>query len=282
LAKPFDAITRTLLRAHPDDWLALFGLGRGLPVRVVDSDLSTITAEADKVLQVDGPAPCLIHVEVQSSYDPSLPRRLFRYNALLDLRHELPVHSVAVLLWRDADGPAIDGVLRRENRFRPDPIVFPYQVVRVWEQPVDELAASSGTFPLVALAARSEEELRRVATPILAALHDPANQDERELKAAFYFLVGRQFTEKLAEELFQGDRAMRESVTYQAVLDEGWRKGRVDEVRDLVLRQGTKQFGSPGEAVETRLMAETDRERLEELFDRLFSATGWDELLDGP
>ena len=50
MAKEYDALTRMLLENHPADWLALFGLDAGHPVQVVNSDLSTLTAEADKVL----------------------------------------------------------------------------------------------------------------------------------------------------------------------------------------------------------------------------------------
>ena len=112
MAKYFDTITRTLLESHPNDWLALLGLGRGLTARVVDSDVSTVTAEADKVLRVEAPEPYLVHVEVQANYDRMLPRRLLRYNSLLNVRHDLPVLSVAVLLVREAGGPAIDVLIQ--------------------------------------------------------------------------------------------------------------------------------------------------------------------------
>ena len=231
------------------------------------------------MLRVEGPGPFLLHVEVQSSYDPSLPRRLFRYNALLDLRHELPVQSVAVLLWREADGPAMDGVLWRVSPLRPDPIVFPYQVIRVWEQAMEEHALGPGTFPLVAMAAASEEELRAVASPVLAAFHDPPTEDERELKMAFYLLVGRQFSKKLADELLQGDQAMRELETYLAIFDEGRQEGWLGGERNVILRQATHRFGQPNADALSRLMAVNTQQGLDKQTDRVLTATGWDDLL---
>jgi len=55
MSKLFDALTRSLLEKYPADWLNQFGLIHGEPVRVMNSDLSSVTAEADKVIRVEGP-----------------------------------------------------------------------------------------------------------------------------------------------------------------------------------------------------------------------------------
>ena len=95
LAKPFDATTRRLLEIDPAGWLACVGLPMTGPVRAVDSDVSTVTAEADTILQVGEPADYLAHIELQSGHDLTLPRRLLHYNVLLNYRHDRPVRSVA-------------------------------------------------------------------------------------------------------------------------------------------------------------------------------------------
>ena len=63
MSKLFDALTRSLLEKYPADWLNQLGLIHGEPVRVVNSDLSSVTAEADKVIRVEGPQPWLVHIE---------------------------------------------------------------------------------------------------------------------------------------------------------------------------------------------------------------------------
>jgi hypothetical protein len=68
---------------------------------------------------------------------------------------------------------------------------------------------------------------------------------------------------------------MRESTTYQAILDEG----REDEARKLLLRQGRRKFGQPEPAVEAALQAIGDLARLERMSERLLDVTTWDELL---
>jgi len=58
MSKLFDALTRSLLEKYPADWLNQLGLIHGEPLRVMNSDVSSVTAEADKVIRVEGPQPC--------------------------------------------------------------------------------------------------------------------------------------------------------------------------------------------------------------------------------
>jgi hypothetical protein len=79
MAKDFDTAGKHLFDRHPRAWLAL--LGWPLPptddgVAVVDSDVSTVSRAADKLVRVEGVAvPYLAHVEFQTSGDPTLARR---------------------------------------------------------------------------------------------------------------------------------------------------------------------------------------------------------------
>jgi hypothetical protein len=54
--KPFDAATKHLIESQPGDWLEYVGLAR-VAVDVVDADLSTVTADADKVLRIRDEVP---------------------------------------------------------------------------------------------------------------------------------------------------------------------------------------------------------------------------------
>ena len=58
MPQPFDATTKDLVEMHPEDWLAYLGLPRAA-VEVVDADVSTVSAAADKVLRVLEPDPWL-------------------------------------------------------------------------------------------------------------------------------------------------------------------------------------------------------------------------------
>lgn len=78
---------------------------------------------------------------------------------------------------------------------------------------------------------------------------------------------------------------MRESWTYQAVLDEGREQGlsagRVEEARALLLRVGARKFGLAADARIAQSIAQIDSlDRLEHLIDRVLASRSWPELLE--
>ena len=111
--KPFDTTCKDLVELRPRDLLALAGVSDVIDARLVDADLATIVAAADKVLRVrTAGGEFLVHFEFQSGRDPGLAERIFWYNAALCHRHGLPVQTVVVLLAPSADIRAIDGKAR--------------------------------------------------------------------------------------------------------------------------------------------------------------------------
>jgi predicted transposase YdaD len=97
-------------------------------------------------------------------------------------------------------------------------------------------------------------------------------------------------------QLLHGVREMKESVTYQAILNEGKAagkaigkaeglaigeaEGRVQEARQMLLRLGTKRFGKPSDSIRNALEHIAEIERLERLSDRLLDVATWDELFE--
>jgi hypothetical protein len=110
----------------------------------------------------------------------ALPRKIYRYNAVIVDRHEVDVHSVVVLLRRSADLSHITGELRIAPPHGPES-VFRYTVVRLWQLPVEVLANGGlTTLPLTPLAnvapdalppviRRMSERLKAETTPEDAA-----------------------------------------------------------------------------------------------------------------
>ncbi len=98
MSKPYDATVKDLIEKYPADWLPLAGVRTSAPIDVIDADVSTVTAAADKVLRIREAQPWLLHLELQSSHETELAERLQWYNALLGHRHRLPVRTVLVLL----------------------------------------------------------------------------------------------------------------------------------------------------------------------------------------
>lgn len=165
MSKRYDAILKHLPEEYPHDWALLAGVTRSEPVTVIDADVSTVTAAADKVLRVGGSTPWLLHLEFQASYDTTLSKRLLK--------------------------------------------------------------------------------------------------------------MGLQYESGFASQLLRGVRSMKESVTYQAIIEEG----RADEARRILLAQGTKLFGKPSAKVRRTIGAISDSELLEGLATRLLDVESWSELL---
>jgi predicted transposase YdaD len=84
-----------------------------------------------------------------------------------------------------------------------------------------------------------------------------------------------------------GIRGIEESSVYQDIFakgaasgrDEGRDEGRIEEARTVLLRQGRRKLGPVSEAVEARITALADLDRLNDLLDRIFDVTTWDDLL---
>jgi hypothetical protein len=72
-----------------------------------------------------------------------------------------------------------------------------------------------------------------------------------------------------------------DSTTYLAVLREAMAEGMAQGAKETLLRLGRKRFGAPGPALEAKIEALTELERLEELTDRLLEVSSWDELIAG-
>jgi predicted transposase YdaD len=104
-----------------------------------------------------------------------------------------------------------------------------------------------------------------------------------------------------ATQLLQGIRNMKESTTYQAILEEGEARGlargletgleqgletgllegKATEARRILLRLAHKRFGMPSAAMLATVEAIADVGRIEELTEKVLDAKSWDELLAG-
>ena len=81
---PFDVGTKELVWDEPSAWLERFGIACTGTVDVIDSDITTLSASADKVIRVSEPGPYLVNIELQSYHDSDLVRTLWYRQVALD------------------------------------------------------------------------------------------------------------------------------------------------------------------------------------------------------
>ena len=279
-----DITTKFLIEHYAADFLRLAGVTVGRrPVQVVDADLSTLSAAADKVVRVGvGRRAVIVNVDFQVGRDQWLDDRILLYHAALRRRHRLPVRSIVFALRRSAVPPAVRGGVLDEGdgRTRLD---FRYQLVRAYAlAPADVLAGGVGTLPLLGLSTATRGELPdllRTARRRMDAEVPPA--DAADLWAATDILLGVRYSDPVAAAITGAASTMRESSVYQRILNEGRNEGRNEGERRLLLRLATAKFGPATDAVVARLQAIADPDELDRLGVRLLDVTTWNDWIDG-
>jgi hypothetical protein len=292
MPKPYDVTTRDLLQRDPLSWLAYLRLEAGGPIQVIDTDVSTVPAEADQVYRVGGRRSHLIHIEMQSHRDRRLARRLWRYNALLDLKYDLRVRSVALLLRPEADSKKLTGVLDLRLPDDDRVMTFYYRVIRAWERPVEPiLLGPLATLPMAPLADVPVQDVPRVLERIDSRLaaEAPPSEAARMMTSALT-LAGMRLDLDIVEALRGRLRTMsilKDSSFYQLLLkegreqglEEGQREGELKEAKRLLIRLGRIRFGRLAKENRAAIEAIDDLERLEHLSERILTATSWADLL---
>src|SRR5262249_46815890 len=261
MALTFDATLKDMGRDSPQGFLAAFDRPPTGPVKLLNVDLSTVTTLADLILGLGEPLEEIIQLDFQSSAAAWKHADLMVYNALLFAHYRVPVHTVVVLLRPEAAHANLNGVIGYAPRPGRGKMDFSYEVIRLWERPAEELlAADLGVVPLAVLGRLPEglsleDGLAAVARRGGERVVNGATPDRvRKLLTDAYLLTGLRVRRDLAKRIFRGVRAMHESDTYLAILDEGQEKTR----REDILVVGEERFGPPDEAVRVQLANVTD------------------------
>ena len=292
MSKPYDATGKELLETGPADWVAFLGppVDPGT-VSLIDADLSTVTAAADKVIRIAGDPLWLMNVELQASADRDLPRRLLAYAGLLQSKHECDVASAVFLLRPEANHSSLTGSLAITPPSGPA-WEFRYRVIRVWEcNPTELLSAGLGMMPLAPISAAQPVEIPDIIDRMRRRLDAEAPPPlAAKLWTATSVLMGLRFDDAITDMMLEGVRDMRESTTVQKWLRmgradgklegklEGKVEGKQEEIRNILIRLGEKKYGTPVPAVATKVAEEQDLEKLEALTLRISDVSSWDDL----
>jgi predicted transposase YdaD len=245
-------------------------------VRLVNADVSTLTLGSDKVFEVSGPKPWLLHLEAQSDHEITLDERVHLYNTVLGYRHQKPVRSLVILLRRAADSPRLTGLLEHQEPDGDWYRRYRYRVVRLWELPVEVfLEGGLGVLPLAPVSDVAPEALPDVIRRMKKRLQPQPLEERGYLWTATYILMGLSYTDELTNTLLEGVLEMEQSVTYQAIV----KKGEAREKRKMLLLLGSQRFGAPDAHTAAAIEAITDLDRLEQLALQLNQASSWEELL---
>jgi len=274
MPKPLDATLKGLIRNHPADWLRHLGVPFTDPPRVLDADLSVVSAAADTLIRVGGR---VIHIDLEAGPDDDLATHMLLYNVLAHRQTGLPVRSVVVLLRSNAVRANLT------DRVEYDGLTFRFELVRVWEEDAERfLTGGVGLMPLAVLARPPAGMTREQALPeqvrrIADAVESEGEQDQADVLLSTYMLAGMHVRRGPLQAIFRRVLQMRDSVAYQIILEEG----AVAESRESVLKLGRAKFGAATPEQVNKLKAIEDLERLRRLLVRVLRVASWDALLRG-
>ncbi|MFN0073479.1 MAG: hypothetical protein ACKVVP_18515 [Chloroflexota bacterium] len=199
-------------------------------------------------------------------------------------------------LRRRADGPSMHSPWESVAAAGQGRIRFEFPVVRLWSEAVQRfLNGPLGLLSRAPPANVSREALPSVTRTVARRIEtEAAPLQARDLDVVTYNLMGLIYHPDLVERLLPGVRTMRDSSTYQLILDEGRQEGRSDgravglqesravEAHNLLMLMGTTKFGPLDDATRTILEGIVDIERLGRMGPRLLTATSWADLLTMP
>jgi predicted transposase YdaD len=170
-----------------------------------------------------------------------LPDRMHWYSTLLRRSHKVPVHTTIVMLRPVATGPELSGTYEQRDRHGDVYDWFRYDIVRVWEQPLENvLSAGLPVLPLAPVSRVEAEEVPEVLVAISKRLISETSPEQAAtLWAATKVLMGLRYSSEKVEEMVRGVSAMilgirgiEESSVYQDIfakgLVEGLAEGRVE------------------------------------------------------
>jgi hypothetical protein len=183
-----------------------------------------------------------------------------------------------------ADGPELTGLYEQKDRQGVVYDWFRYNVVRIWERPVEEVLAAG--LPVLPLAPVSNVAAEKLSQVLLAISDRLARETTPEQAAEFWnattILMGLRYEKEQIDAILEGVstmlygiRGIEESSVYQDI----FRKGRAEEAKTVLLLQGRQKFGPPDPRIEATITAISDLDRLHDLMSRLLEVSSWEELL---
>lgn len=270
-----DNAFKLLVQYAPQQFVDRFFPG-AVYVGTLPTELPREPLRADALLRVRYPAEngedYALHIEVQTGSDATMPLRLCTYALLAMARDHVKVISRVIYLekcatpstpWRVA-GP--DGTI----------IEYHFQVIKLWEESVDDWLASGqvGLLPFVPfLKGATVASLDQVIAE-LEAIVEPVQRS-----SSLYYTIAfakRTFGPDVINDYLRRnemlDTFLRESPFYQEILAEGEKTGELRGLRESVIALVRQRFSAIVQEAEARLAHIDEPEQLRELVVQVATA----------
>ncbi|MGI0481014.1 DUF4351 domain-containing protein [Geminocystis sp. CENA526] len=146
-------------------------------------------------------------------------------------------------------------------------------MIRIWECDPTPLLSKPELLPLAVLAKSEKPEM--LLSQVAEKVNAIENQRQKSnISACVELLAGINYSEELIK-MYLHDDILKESVTYQRILSDGFEKGEIA----LVSRQLKKRFGEDSETIKPRLST-LSVEQLELFGESLFDFSCFEDSID--
>jgi predicted transposase/invertase (TIGR01784 family) len=224
----FDPVCKFLVESFPTDF-ATWLLGK--PIKLTElspSELSLEPIRADALILLQSES-VVLHLEFQTQAKPDIPFRMLDYR--LRVYRRFPhrrMRQIVIYLYPTSSE------LVYQTSFVVENTRHEFEVIRLWEQPTELFLETSALLPLAVLtqATNKTQILRQVAEKIEQI---PETRIQSNITGSTFVLAGLVLKRDIIGKILKRD-IMRESTTYQWIIEEGLEEGRKEG-----LQQGLQQ-----------------------------------------
>ena len=217
----------------------------------------------------------ILHIEFQTQPDAEIPFRMADYRLRVYRRYpQKQMHQVVIYL-KPTASPLVE-----ENVFVIPRTRHEFEVIRLWEQPMEALLELPGLLPFVVLSRTADkpQALRQVAQRIENLAPQP---EQSNVAAATSILAGLVLDKEVIRQVLR-EEIMLESVIYQDIVAQATAKGRAEGIQEgetsLVLRLLKRRIGELDSQLEVTI-GNLSVAQLEELGEALLDFSSQDDLL---
>ncbi len=275
----YDPALKRLIDQYPGDFLdvlcRLTGLPTGQPAEVVQPNLPPRTVDADRAFRLINPGPMVLHIEFETSHELGRPDRFLVYNVLLSRQEQCPVKTVVLLMRPDAVSSDLTGVHRVMLPTGEVVLEWNYNVLRVWELSPDVFMGHPGTMALALIAAVAAADLQPLIERVAEEFLKRPTAEANELGSEAYLLFGLRHNRSVAARLIERIPGVKESDTYQAILEEGESRGVVRTFIEIA----QNFLGPPDATTVAAIKAVHTSDRWPRVVQRVGKVRTWAELL---
>lgn len=236
MAKPWDDSLKKLVHTDPQAFVSWF-VPEAIFTGERPHELKHWTLEVDALLGVRvSDQEMLLHLEFQTSNDPSMAERLLRYNVLARSEHKLPVLSCVIYLLKDGDAPSSPLKWKLPNG--QEVLQFHYQSVELGALSPEDLLRSgqAGLLPLLPLTngGATRDIVESMFSGLLAARKIELVPIGYTLASLAFSRENRADQDWLLRRFHEMHDILRETPIYQEILKEGREEG-LEALRQAVV-----------------------------------------------